>query len=369
MGKRLIVPLLLGVLLLAACGSDDDAESQNTTRNTTANAATPEATAAIQDEPTVSASVLDDVLAREMIRCGVQGELPGFGYIVEDNFTGLDTDFCRALAAAVLGDAAKVEFVEVSSQERFTALQERRIDVLIRNTTWTLTRDTELGLDFGPILFYDGQGVMVKRGSGIFTLDDLEGKKICVQPGTTTLPNIEEALSSLDIEYEIVLKDDLAAEVAGLDAGDCDASTTDRSALIATQAVSATPEDYFILDAVISQEPLAPAYLESDPRWGNAIRWTIYGMIHAERLGMTSENIDTFFGSGSPEIELLLGESGDMGQRLGLPNNFVVQAVQQVGSYAEIYDRNLGADSPIGLARGINALWTAGGLLYAPPFR
>lgn len=367
MGKKLIVPLLLiGVLWLVACGSDDGEATTNApTQSNIVNAATVEPEAPSES----AASVLQAVLARDLIHCGVQGELPGFGSLVEGEYTGLDVDFCRVLAAAVLGDATKVEFIPVTAQERFTALQEGRIDVLIRNTTWTLSRDTELGLDFGPVLFYDGQGVMVKRGSEIFTLDDLSGKKICVQPNTTTLLNIEATLQSLDVDYELVLKDDLAAEMVGLDNDECDAMTTDRSALIARQATSTEPETYYILDAVISQEPLAPAYLESDPLWGNAIRWVIYGTIHAERLGITSENIDSFFGSGSPDIELLLGESGEMGAKMGLRNDFVVQAIRQVGNYAEIYDRHLGAESEIGLARGLNALWTAGGLLYAPPFR
>jgi len=345
------------VILLAAC-------SQSNTPAPTAPPPTPNTTASIDED------VLDAVLGQGFVRCGVQGALPGFGQRQADGgYAGLDIDLCRALAAAVFGNAEKVEFVELTTAERFPALQERRVDVLMRNTTWTLTRDSQLGLDFGPVTFYDGQGVMVRLGAGVFALIDLADRAVCIQPETTTKTNFDDTIKQLGVAYEFVAVADLDEGMAKLSAGACDALSSDRSALAARRATAPDPANFAILEVVLSQEPLAPVFLEGSPRWGNVIRWTLFGIIHAERLGINAQNIDSFRGSDVAEVQFLLGESGDLGTGLGLQNSFIAQAVRQVGNYGELYERNLGTSSGIGLARGQNALWLAGGLLYAPPFR
>ena len=361
--KRLPAFTLILIFLLAACGGDDD---DATTTNTNTDADPTPVVVVAQG----AQDILSDVQARGVLRCGVQDSLPGFGFQNDDGeFLGLDTDVCRVLAAAIFGTRDQVEFVSLTTSERFPALAAGDIDVLIRNSTFNLSRDAEIGFDFGPIVFYDGQGVLVRRGEGIFELSDLNEAQVCVQPDTTTQPNFAETMAALDLTYEEVSVTDHDDGVAKLAAGECDAFTADRSALVSQQATQDSPNDFSVLEVVLSQEPLAPVYREGDARWGNVIRWSIYGVIHAERLGITSENIDDFRNSGIQEIELLLGEQGDLGNKLGLQNSFVAQAVAQVGNYGEIYAENLGVDSGIGLARGQNALWTAGGLVYAPPFR
>lgn len=327
----------------------------------------PSASVAAQTSPI---NVFAEVLARDELICGVQAALPGFSYQdAEGEFSGLDVEICRAIAAAVLGNAEKVSFVPLSTSERFEALRARRVDLLIRNTTWSLSRDADEGIDFGPVIFYDGQGVMVRRDSGIFNVNDLANQPICVQPDTTTALNLVTTMAAFGLEYETVTVGDLSFGMESLENGACTVLTADRSALIARQAFSNAPENLILLDVTLSQEPLAPAYLEGDAGWGDVIRWVIFGLIHAERLGINSENIESFFGSDIPEVALLLGESGNLGTKLGLRDSFVAQAVRQVGNYGEIYARNLGAGSQVQLPRGQNALWVSGGLLYAPPFR
>lgn len=341
------------ILLLAAC-------SEATSDNDTPDAP---ASPTVAQPDTITAELVRN---RGMLNCGVNDSLPGFGFQNEDgSFSGFDVDFCRALAAAVLGDAERVNFIPLNSQERFAAVQDGTVDVLIRNTTFTLTRDVIAQLEFGPILFYDGQGIMVDAESNIFELDDLTNRAVCVQPGTTTIENLRDTGIDLDIvEVE-------SADV-GFDSllnGECDAYTADRTSLIAQQSLRDAADTLRILDVVLSQEPLAPAYRDGDDEWGNIIRWTIFGMVHAERFGITSANLDSFLNSGIPEIEVLLGEEGNLGAELALTNDFMQRVIEQVGNYGEIYARNVGDDSSIGLPRGLNALWTSGGLLYAPPFR
>jgi general L-amino acid transport system substrate-binding protein len=361
--KFLPAMTIMLIFLLAACGGDDD---NDVVASTTSDAEPTPVVVVTQGEE----DILSEVQARGVLRCGVQDALPGFGFQNEaGEFVGLDTDVCRVLAAAIFGTHDQVEFVPLTTSERFPALAAGDIDVLIRNSTFNLSRDAENGLDFGPIVFYDGQGVLVRRGEGIFELNDLNEARVCVQPDTTTQPNFAETMRVLDLTYEEVSVTDQRDGVEKLVAGDCDAFTADRSALVSQQASHEDPTEFAVLEVVLSQEPLAPVYREGDARWGNVIRWSIYGIIHAERLGITSENIDDFRNSGIQEIELLLGEQGNLGNKLGLQNSFVAQAVAQVGNYGEIYAENLGSESVIGLARGQNALWTAGGLVYAPPFR
>jgi general L-amino acid transport system substrate-binding protein len=302
--------------------------------------------------------------------CANNGTLPGFGIIDEaGNFSGFDWDFCRAVAAAALGDAEAVEGRPTTATERFPVLQSGEADVLIRNTTWTTSRDTSLGFDFAPTTFYDGQGMMVRKDSGITDLEGLEGGTVCVQAGTTTEKNLADVFRQLGINAESVVFPDNPSTYEAYDEGRCDGFTTDKSGLVATQILLTVPEDHIILDATMSKEPLGPLVRHGDNNWGDIVMWTVNCTIQAEELGITSENVDEFLGSDDPVVLNLLGVEGDLAQAMGLNNDFCVQVIKQVGNYGEIYDRNLGPDTPFNLPRGLNALWTEGGLLYSPPFR
>ena len=319
-------------------------------------------------------SILDEVRARGSLICGVNGGLPGFGYLDPDTgeMLGFDADFCRALAAAIFGEvtADNLVFVQATAQERFTLIQNRQIDVLFRNATWTLQRDAELGIDFGPTNFYDGQGVMVRGDLGVASIDDLNGASICVLTGTTTELNITEAMEKRGFTYELVKFEKPAETIGGLEEGRCDALTSDVSQLAGLRSGTADPGKYIILPDVISKEPLSAAYIEGDPTWADVVKWTVYATIQAEEFGITQANIDEFLTSDDAAIQRFLGQ-GDQasGSLLGLDNDFVVNIIRAVGNYGEIFDRNVGVNSPLGLERGLNALWTDGGLIYAPAWR
>ena len=316
-------------------------------------------------------SLLEDVASRGSLRCGVNERLPGFGSVNDQGeFEGFDVDFCRAIAAAVLGDAEAVEFRPLSAQERFTATQSGEVDVLIRNTTWTSSRDTEVGLNFAPITFYDGQGFMVRSDSGIEALEDFEGQSICVQSGTTTELNLADVMGALGIQYTPVIFENADQLTAAYDDGQCVGWTTDKSGLASRLITLRNPDEHVILDATISKEPLAPAVLQGDDQWFDAVKWIVFGLISAEEYGVTSENVEQMAEeTQNPDVQRLLGVEAAPIEQIGLPADGIRQAIAAVGNYGEIYERNLGPDTPFNIPRGFNAQYFDGGLLYSPPFR
>jgi general L-amino acid transport system substrate-binding protein len=313
------------------------------------------------------------VLDRGELICGAnKGGLAGFA-VVNDagEWAGFDIDFCRAVAAAVLGDASKVSFRPLEAGERQAAIQSEEIDIMSRNTTFTLSRDSVWGSDIGPTTFYDGQGMMVKADSGITDLAGLEGLTVCVQSGTTTELNLADQMSLAGVaNYTPKTFSEAAATWDAFVQGQCDAFTTDKSGLVAYKGSSADPSQYSILDVTMSKEPLGPLTPQSDPQWADIVRWVIYGTIQAEEYGITSQNVDDFTKSDVPEIQRFLGQGDNaIGSLFGISNDFMVQVIKQVGNYGEIFERNLGPDTPFNLGRGVNDLWTKGGLMYSPPFR
>lgn len=328
-------------------------------------------TAAAAPAPVAGGERLQAVLDRGNVICGVHGTFQGFGFVDSAGaWTGFDVDFCRAWAAALFNDANAVEFRSLSAQERFTALQSGEVDVLARNSTWTWSRDVELGLTFGPVNFYDGQAIMARKdivSDPAAGLEALEGANICVQSGTTTELNLADQFRAAGVNYAPVVFEDQNAAFQAYDEGRCDAITSDRSQLATQgQAVLKNFADHVILDVVMSKEPLAPAVAQGDDKWADVIHWVVYGMIQAEELGITSENVDEFLTSEDPVVRRLLGVEGELGAMLGLSNDFIYRVIKLVGNYGEVYDRNL---ATFNLARGQNELWTNGGLMYAPPFR
>jgi len=320
--------------------------------------------------PTTISSRLDTIKERGTLVCGVDGGIPGFSFVDESgNYSGLDVDICKAVAAAVLGDVDAVEYRRLDSTERFTALAGGEVDMLSRNTTWTLSRDTSVGLEFAPTTFYDGQGVMVRADSGITTLEDFAGKSICVESGTTTELNITDGMRKAGVDPEVKTFQQADPAYAAYDDELCDGFTSDKSQLLARRTTLSTPEDHIILDITLSKEPLGPTTINNDSAWFDVVKWVTYGLIEAEELGITSENVTEMLKSEDPNIRRFLGVEGELGSGAGLEDDFMVKVIEAVGNYSEVYDRNLGADSEFKLERGLNALWKDGGLLYAPPFR
>jgi general L-amino acid transport system substrate-binding protein len=317
-----------------------------------------------------SAATLDDVKARGELVCGVSQGLPGFSNPdAQGNWSGIDVDLCRAIAAAIFGDPEKVSFTPLSAKERFTALQSGEVDILSRNTTWTMSRDTDLGLNFAGVNFYDGQGFMVRKDLGVSSAMELAGAAVCTNTGTTTELNLADFFRSHDMEYEVVAFEKADEVVAAYDAGRCDVYTTDSSGLYAQRLKLTNPDEHIVLPEIISKEPLGPTVRQGDDQWMDIARWTLNAMINAEELGVTSENIDEMMSSSNPEIKRLLGVEGSFGEAIGLENDWAVKAIKAVGNYGESFNRNVGPDTPLGIARGLNALWTDGGLQYAPPIR
>jgi general L-amino acid transport system substrate-binding protein len=310
----------------------------------------------------------DVVKARGTLICGVNTGLAGFAAPDSQGvWRGLDVDYCRAVAAAMFGDASKVRYVPTTAQNRFTALQSGEVDVLPRNTTWTLSRDTSLGLDFGGINFYDGQGFMVKKALGVKSAKELSGATICVQPGTTTEQNLTDWFRANNLRFTPVVIERLEEVNAAYLSGRCDALTTDVSGLASIRSQQgARAEEHVILPEVISKEPLAAAVRQGDARWSDVVRWAHFAMLSAEELGVTSANVDSRMNDANPEVQRLLGKSGELGKMLGLNADWAYQIVKQVGNFGESFTRNIG---PLGIARGPNELWTKGGLQYSPPFR
>lgn len=321
--------------------------------------------------PAASSNTLAQVKQRGKLVCGVHGQFQGFGFLDSNGqWSGFDVDICRAIAAAIFNDPNAIEFRGLSAQARFTALQSGEVDVLSRNSTWTLTRDAQLGLTWGPVVFYDGQAIMVKNSltsDPTAGLKALEGANVCVQSGTTTELNLADQMRAAGVNYTPVVFEDQNAAFQAYDEGRCDAITSDRSQLATQgQAVLKNFSENTILDVVMSKEPLAPATRQGDEAWSDIVHWVIYGLIQAEELGITSQNVDTFKDSQDPVIRRLLGTEGELGSLLGLTNDFAYRAIKQVGNYGEIYERNL---NQYNLSRGLNDLWTNGGLMYALPYR
>jgi len=316
------------------------------------------------------ASTLDDVKKKGFVQCGVSQGLAGFSSPDDKgNWSGLDVDLCRAVAAAVFGDPQAVKFTSLSAKERFTALQSGEIDVLSRNSTYTVGRDTSLGLDFAAVVYYDGQGFIVHKSLGVKSAKELNGASICTETGTTTELNIADYFRSHKMEYKAIAFSNNDEAVAAYDAGRCDVYTTDQSGLYANRLKMAKPEENIVLPDIISKEPLGPVVRHGDNQWGDIVRWAHFAMVTGEEMGITSANAKDMLKSENPEIRRLLGVDDNLGQGMGLPKEWAFNILSQVGNYAESFERNVGAKSPLGIARGLNALWSQGGLQYAPPAR
>ncbi|MDA1118679.1 MAG: amino acid ABC transporter substrate-binding protein [Proteobacteria bacterium] len=313
-------------------------------------------------------STLDAVKSKGYMQCGVSTGLAGFS--APDSrgaWKGIDVDACRAVAAAVFGDATKVRFTPLTAQQRFTALQSGEVDVLLRNTTWTITRDTSLGLNFAGVNYYDGQGFMVPKKLNVKSAKQLNGATICVQPGTTTELNLADYFRANGMNFKPVVIEKLEEVTNAYFSGRCDVFTTDVSGLVSTRGSRApNPADHVILPEVISKEPLGPVVRHGDDRWFDVVKWTLFAMLEGEELGLTSKNIDQHVSSTNPAIQRFVGASGDIGKMLALDNRWAYNIIKQVGNYGESFDANL---TPLGFDRGINNLWTKGGLMYAPPIR
>ena len=318
-----------------------------------------------------AAGTLDDVKARGKLNCGVTTGLVGFAAPDANGvWNGFDVGMCRAVAAAVFGDPTAVEFVPTTGKTRFTALASGEVDMLARNTTWTFTRDVDLKFEFVGVNYYDGQGFMVPKELGVSSAKELDGATVCIQTGTTTELNLADFFRSNNISYEPVPIETNAEAQQQYLAGACDVYTTDASGLAATRASFEDPTAHVVLPEIISKEPLGPLVRHGDNEWGDVVRWTLNALVAAEELGVTSANIDELAkGTNNPEINRLLGSEGTLGEMLGLSADWAVKAIKAGGNYGELFEKNIGETTPIGLARGLNAQWTNGGLLYSPPFR
>lgn len=317
-----------------------------------------------------SAQTLNTVKSRGVLHCGANGTLAGFGLPdAQGAWTGLDVDFCRALAAAIFNDPAKIKFVPLTAKDRFTALQSGDVDVLARNTTWTSSRDTQLGLNFTGVNYYDGQGFMVRKALKVNSALELNDAAICVQQGTTTELNLADYFRANKMKLKTVTFASANEAVKAYDAGRCDAYTTDASGLYAERLRTVKPDDHSVLPEIISKEPLGPSVRHGDDQWFDIVKWTHYAMLIAEELNVTKANVDEMVKSDNPEIKRLLGSEGKHGEALGLTNDWAYRIIKHLGNYGEIFEKNVGQASALKISRGLNALWTKGGLQYAPPIR
>ena len=315
-------------------------------------------------------ATLNNVKQKGFLTCGSNTGLAGFGVPdAQGNWTGLDIDLCRAIAAAVFNDATKVRFIPLSAKDRFTALQSGEVDVLVRNTTWTMSRDTQLGLDFTGVNYYDGQGFLVRKKLGVASAKELSGASVCTQQGTTTELNLADFFRANNLKYEVVAFATAAETFDAYNSGRCDAFTTDASGLYSERLKAANPDEHIVLPEIISKEPLGPSVRHGDNQWGDIVRWTHYAMINAEELGVTKANVDQMTKNDNPEIKRMLGSEGKFGEAIGLTNDWAFRIIKHVGNYGEIFEKNVGQGSPLKIQRGQNALWTKGGLQYAPPIR
>ncbi|MFT3986577.1 amino acid ABC transporter substrate-binding protein [Aestuariivirga sp.] len=325
---------------------------------------------------TASAGTLEDVKAKGFVQCGVSQGLAGFSIAdSNNNWTGLDVDFCRAVAAAIFNDPTKVKFTPLSAKERFTALQSGEVDILSRNSTWTMSRDTSLGLKFAGVMYYDGQGFMVKKSMGIDSALKLDGATVCTNTGTTTELNLADYFKANNMKYQVVAIEDSNQVRQAYDEGRCDIFTTDQSGLYAERLALKNPDDHVVLPEIISKEPLGPVVRQGDDAWFNVVKWTYFALLTAEEDGITKANVDEMLKSTNPEIQRVLGvknadgTAAGFGTGIGLDEDWVVHIVKAVGNYGEVFERNVGMSTPLKIARGKNALWKDGGLQYAPPIR
>jgi general L-amino acid transport system substrate-binding protein len=317
-----------------------------------------------------SAQTLKTIKDRGMLSCGVTQGLAGFS-LPDDkgNWTGLDVDICRAISAAIFNDPSKVKFVPLSAKDRFTALQSGEIDVLSRTTTWTLSRDTSLGANFTGVTYYDGQGFMVKKSLKVNSALELNSASVCVATGTTTELNLADYFKGNNMKYEVIAFATADDTIKAYESGRCDVFTTDASGLYAERLKLANPADHVVLPEIISKEPLGPMVRHGDDQWFDIVKWTLFAMVTAEELGITQKNVDEKAKSDNPELKRVFGTDGNLGEQLGLTKDWVARIVKAVGNYGESFDRNVGAGSKLGIARGLNQLWNKGGLQYAPPIR
>src|SRR3954466_4155937 len=317
-----------------------------------------------------SAQTLNTVKSRGMLNCGANGTLGGFGLPdAQGNWTGLDVDYCRAVAAAIFNDASKVKFVALTAKDRFTALQSGDVDLLARNTTWTSSRDTSLGLNFTAINYYDGQGFLVRKGLKVNSALELNDAAVCVQQGTTTELNLSDYFRANKMKVKTVTFATADEAIKAYDSGRCDAFTTDASGLYAERLRLAKADDHIVLPEIISKEPLGPSVRHGDDQWFDIVKWTHFAMVTAEELGVTKANVDEQMKSANPDVKRLLGTEGNYGEQLGLTKDWGYRIIKHVGNYGEIFEKNVGQGSPLKIARGLNGLWTKGGLQYAPPIR
>ncbi|MGL6260462.1 amino acid ABC transporter substrate-binding protein [Vibrio sp. WXL210] len=327
-------------------------------------------TALLSSTAFANETTLAKVTKQGFVSCGVSTGLPGFSNPnSKGEWEGIDVEYCQAVAAAVLGDKTKVKYVPLTAKERFTALQSGEIDVLSRNTTWTLHRDTALGLNFVGVNYYDGQGFMVKKDLGVTSATELDGAAVCVQSGTTTELNLADYFRNQGMSYKPVVFDTAAQTAKGFDAGRCDALTTDQSGLYGLRLNLSDPSSAVVLPEIISKEPLGPVVRQGDDQWFNIAKWTLSAMVNAEEYGITSANADDMLKSTDPNIKRILGVDGPQGKGLGIRDDWGYQVIKQVGNYAESFERTVGMDSPLEISRGVNALWNQGGFMYAPPLR
>jgi amino acid ABC transporter substrate-binding protein, PAAT family (TC 3.A.1.3.-) len=320
---------------------------------------------------THAGATLDAVKKKGFVQCGISDGLPGFSYAdAKGQYQGIDVDVCKAVAAAVFGDAGKVKFSPLTAKERFTALQSGEVDVLSRNTTWTSSRDAAMGLNFTGVTYYDGQGFLVNKGIGVKSAKELDGATVCIQAGTTTELNLSDYFRANNLKYTPITYDTSDESAKSLESGRCDVLTSDQSQLYAQRIKLAKPDDYVVLPEVISKEPLGPVVRQGDEEWFDIVRWTLFAMLNAEELGVTSTNVEQMAKTTkNPDVARLLGAEGEYGKDLKLANDWTVQIVKQVGNYGEVFERNVGKGSELKIERGLNALWNKGGLQYAPPVR
>jgi general L-amino acid transport system substrate-binding protein len=316
------------------------------------------------------AQTLKAVKDRGVLLCGSNGTLAGFGLPdANGKWAGLDVDFCRAVAAAILNDAEKVKFVPLSTKDRFTALQSGEVDLLARDTTWTISRDSSLGFNFVGVDYYDGQGFMVRKTLNVKSALELQGASICMQQGTTTELNAADFFRAHKMRFKPVTFATANEAVKAYDVGRCDAYTTDASSLYSERLRLANPDDHIMLPEIISKEPLGPAVRQGDDQWFDIVKWTLFAMIDAEELNITSKNIDAMKASTSPDVRRFVGAEGNYGEQLGLTKDWAASIVRLVGNYGEVFERNVGSGSPLKINRGLNRLWSQGGIQYAPPIR
>lgn len=372
LGAKLLSTLFVASAILSLNTHITNAQNKTHAKTT---AVTSDTKLTVADAPVAhNGATLQTVKKRGHLICGVNTGLTGFA--IRDskgNWTGFDVDYCRAVASAIFGDKSKVEFVPLAAKDRFIALQSGQIDVLIRNTTWTMGRETSLGIEFTGINYYDGQGFMInsERLKGITSALELSGASICVQSGTSTELTLADYFKNNKMQYEPVVFEKFTEVNAAYDAGRCDAYTTDQSSLYATRLQLETPDKNVVLPQIISKEPFGPVVRQNDAQWANIIRWTHYALVNAEEYGITQNNVEGMAKSDNPDIKRMLGaeKGNDIGKDLGLDPHWVIKVIENVGNYGEVFERNIGQNTPLKISRGINALWTKGGLQYGVPIR